>query len=170
MKFLTITTLIIPFLTGCEKIKKPVVSQVVSAKALSKNVIGIKSYEVPKGIFRGTLWPSETRRNFQIWIIDGKKDYYFDIPAPKEFGKNVKEVTKKWIFEVKNNLDNKITYLASRKDGSKSIQIELPLKKRKYNFSVLNNSSGEEILIFMDISENIIDTGLFGYIVIKKGT
>ena len=58
-------------------------------------------------------------------------------------------------------------YTIERKDGKKSLVIELPQKRRDYNFYMLRNDSDEETIIFMDIDEKISDTGLFGYIVIE---
>jgi hypothetical protein len=58
--------------------------------------------------------------------------------------------------------------VASKKDNSKTVQIELPLKKRKYSLNALKNLQGDELIVFMDISETVRDKGLFGYAIIKS--
>lgn len=56
--------------------------------------------------------------------------------------------------------------MTNKKGTKKSVEVDLPLKKRKYSFFVLANSLGKELLIFADISENVTDQGLFGYVAI----
>ncbi|MDH3976533.1 MAG: hypothetical protein OEV42_19895, partial [Deltaproteobacteria bacterium] len=70
----------------------------IKAKALSKHNIYVKAYALPKGIFRGVFWDyrhiSNTKNNFQLWIIydiDDKssKEVYLNIPTPDGFNKRV---------------------------------------------------------------------------------
>ncbi len=146
---------------------KPTPNKAVYAKALSNHIVKVRSYEIPMSIFRGVLWPSGNRKNFQIWIIDGQKELFFEIPVPVNFVNYHKEVTKNWRFTVRDDFETRVC-LAEKKDGSRSIQMELPVKKRSYKISVLDNSLGEEMVIFMDISETVVDKGLFGFVVIKN--
>jgi hypothetical protein len=146
---------------------KPIPSQRAHAKALSNHDISVVSYEMPEYIFRGAVWPSNTNPNFQIWIIVGRKELYYDIAPPPEFGMYEKDVTEDWNFEATETHDERITFVASRKDESRSVQVELPKKSKEYGFSALRNSSGEELLVFMNPSETIFDEGLFGYVYIR---
>ena len=116
------------------------------------------------------MWPQKDKKSFEIWIIDDGHEKFFELKSPPEFVNYEKEVTDSWQFKIIEKSDSYKKYLAHKKDGSKSLHVELPNKKRDYSFSVLKNSSGGEILIFMDISEKIVDTGLFGYVTIADKT
>ena len=174
MNFLSLKLILIilfPFgviFFSCTGVDEPVLSNKAFAKALSSHLVDVKSYEIPKGVFRGALWPEKTDKNFTIWVISGSKELYFSIPAPASFVPYKKEVTEDWEIKFESKSSNKKIYTATKKDNSKLVKLELPIKKREYSFSVLSNDSGEEILIFMDISENITDKGLFGYVLIKN--
>lgn len=171
MKFRIILSSIILILAACSKLSAPVPSQIVRAKAISNHAVTIRSYEIPDGIFRGVLWPSKTEKNFQVWIIKSDKEIFFNIPAPPEFTDDNKEITEEWKIKMTDASNNKqITYIAEKNDGTKSLQIDLPFKKRKYTFSVLSNALGNEMLLFMDISENVVDKGLFGYVILEDKT
>lgn len=159
---------ILLIVSGCIKFKEPLPTQIAQAKVVSNHVIETKSYEIPKAIFRGVLWPSETTREFRIWIISNNKELFYNIPAPSGFAGDNKDVTADWMVKVNEMSSDRIIYLAERKDGSKSLKLEIPVKKRPYSFSVLKNASGTELLLFMDISEETVDRGLFGYVVIKE--
>ncbi len=80
-------------------------------------------------------------------------------------------VSNDWSFKVIDTSANMQTYLAERKDKSKAIKIELPKKKGRYDFGVLRNPAGEELLVFRsDAVGYLIEVAikeLFGYIVIK---
>ena len=157
-------------LTSCGNHEQPLPSQLVSATVLSNHSIEVVSFEIPKGILRGALWPQEDKRFFEIWTIDDSQEKFFELKAPPEFVNYEREVTDRWKFDLIERSDTHKKYLAHQKNGSKSLHVELPIKKRDYSFSVLKNSSGDEILIFMDISEKIVDTGLFGFVVISDKT
>lgn len=154
-------------LISCDKNSVPILSQDVKARAVTNHIIFTRSYEIPQGIFRGTLWPTKDRSTFQVWIIESGKELFFDITPPSEFANYEKEVTKNWEIKKTDLRDDTVIYLAERKDRKKAIKVELPVKKRTYSFSVLKNDEGKEMLIFMDISEDVIDKGLFGYVIIK---
>lgn len=163
-----IVLLIVILLTACGEWEKPVLSKNTNVQVISNNSVSIMSYEIPKGIFRGILWPDSENKNFVIWIVNSNRESFFNISAPREFIDN-NDITDAWtIRKSTTSKNNRIIYLADRKDGSKSLQIDLPIKKREYSFSVLSNALGDELLIFMDISEKIVDKGLFGYVIIKK--
>jgi hypothetical protein len=170
MMYSKIATFFFIILTGCGNHEQPSLSVHAKAQALSNHSIQIVSYEIPKGIFRGALWPSEGKNFFEIWIIDDGKEKIFDLEAPPEFMNYKKAALSEWEFQLIEISDSSKKYLVRRNDGSKSLHLELPIKKRDYSFTVLNNSSGNEILIFMDISERIVDSGLFGYVTIEDKT
>jgi hypothetical protein len=170
MKVNIITILILMLLPACGRPTQPIPSQAAQGKALSNNTIVVSSYELPKGVSRGFLYPSDTNPNFQIWITNRlwEEELFLDIPAPPGF-QDYKETTAntdEWDFNVTKEGEDRIICFANRKDKSKSIQIELPSKKRNYAFEVLRNSLGEELLVFMDVSETVVDKGLFGYALI----
>lgn len=162
--FLVITMLAI----GCINMKKPIPSEVGKVRVQSKQKVDVQSYEIPEGIFRGALWPTPGNSNFQIWMIKGSKDVFFNIATPQGFKSYESETTKDWSFKLEDKTVSKQIFIVSRKDRSKSVTIELPYKKRGYSFDVLENKQGAELIIFMDISETIIDKGLFGYAVIQN--
>lgn len=166
----TIVTISFVILTSCGNHEQPSHSQLASATVLSNHSIEVISYEIPNGIFRGALWPQKDKKFFVVWIIDDGKEKYFELKSPPEFVNYEREVTANWDFKIIEKSGSSKKYLARKKNGRKSLHLELPVKKRGYSFSVLNNSSGDEILIFMDISEIIVDTGLFGYVTITDKT
>lgn len=169
MKLKIMISLIAILFLACGEIDKPVPSQNAHVQALSDHLVIIRTYEIPRGIFRGVLWPDSKEKNFLIWIIDKQKESYFQISAPTEFIDHIYDKTADWDVKVVNTQDNSITYIATKKNKTKSVQLELPRKKRPYVFYVLRNAAGTEMLIFMDISETVIDkTGLFGYVIIKN--
>lgn len=153
--------------SACNALDKPVPSQAAEV-TLSSHVVSINSYEIPKGIFRGVLWPNKDNHDFQVWVINGSKEIFFKVPAPSELVTEIKEVTNDWIIKKIGVTKDKIAYSAVRNDDTKSLQFELPVKKSDYSFTVLSNSSGGEVILFMNTAENIVDNGLFGYIVISK--
>jgi hypothetical protein len=157
-------------LTSCGNHEQPAPSQLASATVLSNHSIEVVSYEIPKGILRGALWPQKDKKFFEIWTIDDNQEKFFELKAPPEFVNYEREVTDRWQFDIIEKSDFYKKYLAHKKDGSKSLHVELPNKKRDYSFAVLKNSGGDEILIFMDISEKIVDAGLFGYVTITDKT
>ena len=164
IRWLFIALLII----GCNNMKGPISSDAARVKAPIDYNLSIQSYEIPEGVFRGVLWPSQDNINIQIWLIDGSKEIFYDIPAPSGFNKYEKETTEDWNFKFLDSIEDKQIYAASKKDNSKTVQIELPLKKRRYSFNALKNLKGDEMIVFMDISETVRDIGLFGYAVIEK--
>ena len=170
MMYRMIFTISFVILISCGNHEQPSTSQLASATVLTNHSIEVISYEIPKGIFRGALWPQKDKRFFEIWIIDDGQEKFFKLKSPLEFVNYEREVTANWEFKIIEKSDSSKKYLARKKDGSKSLHVELPSKKRDYSFSVLNNSSGDEIVIFMDISEKIVDTGLFGYVKITDKT
>jgi hypothetical protein len=169
MKLKTILILIL-ILFGCEKANAPISVNIESAKALTNHIIAISSYRIPNGIFRGVLWPSKENPNFKVWLIEKGKEVYFDIGTPSEFTTYERGSSEEWKITLTESSNAFKTYSAHKIDGSKSLQFVLPKKRREYSFSVLMNSEGNEILIFMDISEDIVDKGLFGFIEITKKT
>jgi len=160
--------LLILLLVGCNNMKSPISSDAAQVKAIGNHSVSFKSYEIPEGVFRGALWPSSNNVNFQIWLVDKDKEKFYDIPAPVGFDRYEKETIENWNFELLKTTEAKQIYVAKRNDDSKTIQLVLPLKKRPYNFKVLKNAQGNELIVFMDISETIRDKGLFGYVVIKN--
>lgn len=148
---------------GCTEMIGPEATDLARASSETIQNLSVQSYRIPKGIFRGVLWPSPNKPFFQIWLIKGSKDVYYDIPAPEKFEEYEMEVTTEWVFQLFKSNDHEKIYMARKKDNSKEVRITLPEKNREYTFNVLKNSHDDEIIIFMDISEAVIDIGLFGY-------
>ena len=157
-------------LSGCS-MKEPVLSQIVQVEVLTNHVVDIKSYELPKGSFRGALLFQKSPQSFEIRIVSGNKfigikELFYHIPAPPEFIDNNIDVTKDWIIEESILPKNRMTYLLKRKDGNKAFQLYMPLREQHYSFSVLKNDHGDEIVLFMDLSEYVVGKGIFGYVII----
>ena len=154
-----------PMLAACSCPEKPTPSNMAKVRMLTDNKIISETFKIPKSIFRGVLWPSKGNENFQIWTIDGRKEFFFNIPAPRNFTNNT-EVTKQWDIKTVKSEHKRKLYKITSKDKSKALELELPIKRRDYNFAVLKNESDDYLILFMDISEDINDKGLFGYILI----
>ena len=153
-------------------LKEPVFSQIVQAEALTNHVVDIRSYKLPKGYFRGVFWSSESPQ-FEIWIIlgnkfIGKKTLYYNLLVPPEFIDNLANVTDDWIIEESVLPKNRMTYLIKRKDENKVIRLNMPFRKQHFSFAISKNDNGDEIVLFMDISEYVIGKGIFGYVIIKN--
>ena len=159
---------ILMVLISCDKIRTPIPLHTVKVNALSDHRVDTKSYEIPKAIFRGVLWPTIDRQDFTIWIIDRGKEFFLHVPPPPGFATYNKEVTENWQISQSNLSEDKVLYSVQRKDSTKAVKIELPICKREYSFAVLNNDDGEEMVVFMNISEDVVDKGLFGYVKIKE--
>jgi len=156
---------------GCS-IKEPALFQVVQTEVLTGHIVDIRSYKLPKGFFRGASLTKSSPQAFKIWIISGNKfwgykELFYYIQAPIEYDKTT-DVTDDWIIEGSVSHKNRMTYLVKRKDESKVIHLNMPLRKQNYSFSVLENDNGDEIVLFMDISEYVIGNGIFGYAIIKN--
>jgi len=162
-----INIFILILIIGCNNIKGPISSNAAKVKNLGNHSVKIKSYEIPDGVFRGSLWPNVSKKMFQIWLIDGNKEIFYDIPPPVGFKRYKKETTEDWVFEFLNSTDAKQIYIARKKNNMRVVKLELPVKKRDYSFNVLENIHGDELIVFMDISENVRDEGIFGYVIIK---
>jgi len=167
MNLLIIIVLAVLILSACSRLDKPVSSQAAKVKQ-SRHVVSINSYEIPKGIFRGVLWPNKDNKDFQVWLLDGSKEIFLKITAPSELMVETRDATKDWIIKKLGTTKDIITYSAIKNDGTKSVQFELPVRKTSYSFNILSNASGEEVLLFMNVAENVVDRGFFGYIVMKK--
>ena len=157
---------------GCS-IKEPVLSQIVQVEVLTDHIIDVRSYELPKGSFRGVLWPSKNRKTFNIRIVSGNKfigynELFYNIQAPLEFSDKTINVTDDWIIEESVLPENRMIYLVRRKDEGKVFRLYMPPRKQHYSFSVLKNDNGDEIVLFMDLSEYVYDNGIFGYVVIRE--
>lgn len=168
-KFALVATIICALMTfaSCSEVDKPLPSQRAHAQALSGRIVTVKSYEIPKGIFRGVLWPESKEKNFIIWIIRDQKEIYFQVSAPSNFSDFSEDVTSAWDVQEITIQDNYVKYSVVKKNKTKSMNLDLPLNKRKYLFSVLKNITGEEMVVFMDISETISDRGFFGFVIVE---
>ena len=153
-------------------LKEPLFSQIVQGEALTDHVVDIISYTLPKGYFRGVFWSSESP-HFEIWIISwnkiiGKKTLYYTLLVPPEFIDNIANVTDEWIIEESVLSKNKMTYLIKNNDESKVIRLNMPFREQHFKFTISKNDNGDEIVLFMDISEYVIGNGIFGYAIIKN--
>jgi len=158
---------------GCSIKEEPVLSQMVQVEVLTNHVVDVKSYELPKGYFRGVFWSSlNKKKDFEIWIVSRNKsrvkELFYDIPAPFGFIDKATNVTDDWIIEESVLSNNRMTYLLKRKNKSKAIRLYMPLKEQHYSFSISENNYGDEIVLFMSLSEYIEDNGIFGYVLIHK--
>ncbi|MHC4069824.1 MAG: hypothetical protein ACYSR8_09670 [Planctomycetota bacterium] len=146
----------------------PVISDAVSAEALTKHTTIVRSYEIPKGKFRGAIHPLRGQEYFSIWNIENNREVFYDIPSPQEFQGFDKDVTDEWAIHLQEIKGFMAIYQATRKDGAISLEFKLPAKKRPYVIYVLRMNKGQELIVFADLSETVIDKGLFGYICVCK--
>lgn len=154
-------------LVGCGGPGKPTLSHMLNVEALSAHDFYVKCYQIPKGVFRGVLWPTDRADYFKLWVIRKTNEAFYEVSAPSGFIFDKKSVSDQWLIKCTDRTDNITTYTAARKDGSALFRFQLPTKKTEYSFTVFRNNSSEEMLIFMDIHETNIDIGTFGYIIIK---
>ncbi len=151
---------------------KPIPDESGRVKALSDGIISVKSYRIPVGVFRGVLWPGRDDPNFGIWIVTrGHGEPNFQIPTPEEFASITEAINPKsdpdWNVQEIKGSEGKVLYTIESKRNNKSVRLELPVKKREYSFAILRNSAGKEMLVFMDISQYVVDEGLFGYAILS---
>lgn len=158
--------LVTNMLSSCSLYEKKIEPDAKHVRVISTNKVVFRGFDIPKGIFKGVLWPSENNDDFQIWTIEGDEEKFYNVHVLENFTSN-KEVTRQWNVKEINGSNNTRRYTIQRKDKAKSVELELPVKKRDYSFAVLQNDLSDELILFMDISENIEDKGLFGYILIN---
>lgn len=152
-------------ISGCSYNKMPHPSNEGYVRESNHCVAHITSYEIPKGIFRGVLWPSKSSTKFQVWTIIDNTDIYYDFPVPNAFSDKIWDVSTEW--EISQKVEaGKIVYFIKRKSGMESLKIVLPTMKDKYVFSVLRNQKSQEIIVYMNISENTVDKGFWGYVIL----
>ena len=138
----------------------PVIYNEVSAEALTQHAVMIRAYEIPEGKFRGAIQPLDKRGYFEIWNIENKREVFYEIPSPRVFPGTEKIVTDEWNIRLQN-IGRRLMYQATRKDGVVSLKFKLPPKKRQYTIYVLRNNKHQELIVFVDLSEFIIDKGIF---------
>jgi hypothetical protein len=152
-------------ITGCTNLKYPTPTNVV--KVLSNHKIQLAAYRIPTGTFRTVLWPSEDAVYFDI-TVGGEKERIFQIPVSENLIYD-KETNGQWEgFTIIRIKGNRVTYRADNENKHISLEIELPIKKRHYDLCSYQTTSGREVVLFMDLSEFVIDEGLFGYILIDE--
>jgi len=161
---------------SCECEEAPEISQAAQVTPTSNIEVDITSYTIPESDFRGVLWPSGKTR-FEVRFIKRCKSFFAetsdevisDVPAPPTIV-NKELVSEKWTIELERTYADRIIYRAVRNDDVRSLELDLPIKKREYWFEVWKDISGKEILMFMDLGyeENVVDQGLFGYVVISE--
>lgn len=127
----------------------------------------ICAYKVPPGEFRGALWPTKNSQYFQVWLKEGNKDKYMKVAIPKNFMK-YKDATQDWSLSSEILSNGNISYSFLKKDSNDFVQVTLPSEIDYLSLSVLRNSIGEDLLIFMNMSEEEIENGIFGFIVGKS--
>ncbi len=143
----------------------------VNVKALTEHTTAtIKAYEIPYGKFRGMIQPISNCGYFDIWNFEKswassqfRKEVFYHVPSEPEFPGTEEVVTDQWDITLHKKSFNLI-YQATKKDGTISLQIELPYKKRDYTFYVLQNDNDQELIVFGDLSEFVEDNGIFGYV------
>jgi len=173
LKSIFVLGVLILSLSACG-LHKPIPDESGRVRALSNRIIGVKSYRIPVGVFRGVLWPGRDDPNFVVWVITKRREeLHFEIPTPEEFASITAAINPKsdpdWNVQETKGSEGKVLYTIENKRDDKSVRLELPMKKREYSFAVLRNSAGKEMLVFMDIAEVVVDEGLFGYAMLSWG-
>ena len=165
MKHSILFLLAILLFMSCESVKKPAPNDAINI--ISDNALKSKSYDIPVGIFRGVLWPDPNGKEFTIWLIRNHKELFFKLSAPPEISNWKRQVTEQWQIKKTGSSSLMERYTATKTGSTASVIFDLPKKKRAYWFYVLANEIGQESILFMDLSEDISDQGIFGYIVLK---
>jgi len=165
MKFTIVMLLLLLVATGCNIGNNLKPNNY--AKIVSGNIQNVQSYNVPKGEFRGVLWPSADVPELTIWVIKNKQESFFKVNAPQEISGWEKETTELWQIVQIEKSNNSKRYSAKKSDAMVPIIFQLPLTKRPYNFAVLADEKGNESILFMDIAEQIVAPGIFGYFNVK---
>lgn len=133
-------------------------------------------YRIPKGSFRGVKWEFRDDRAFELWYIDKKgTDFEIYIPVSDKFLEyDEHEITEEWEFDIKEDTQyGLINYEMSHPQKKITLKFRLPYKEGKYyNFAVLTNNNNKYLIMFMDLSNRIIDKdakGIFGYVIVNRG-
>ena len=154
---------------GCGRQEAPVTTDSATVQAESQHRFGVTSFIIPRGIFRGALWPSSSRGSFRLWVTIRGETRTLEIATPESFGPYEADVTKAWrVQPIPASYEGQLRFSMARHDGSVKFRLSLPQKQRPYSFWFLKNEEGNEICVFMDIAEQIVDEGLFGYVVIDS--
>lgn len=155
---------------SCERQVIPEKIDSVAVRSLTEHTVHAEAYELPKGVFRGALWPTNEKNNtFELWLIRNGRELFFDIPPPDDFGFYEDDETNNWNISQSTMTDYQVRFNAERRDKKIAIYIELPIKNTDYGFKVIKGSKDKEMIIFMTITESIIDKGIFGFIMIENG-
>ncbi len=147
----------------CQNELAPLPVDSAKVNALSKHDSQIHTYVLPYGIFRGVLYPSPDVPHFVIWHIKGKKEQYFEIPAPLEM-ENATSITDQWTIEKEIVSQNNLSYTLKQQNGDKRIQLVLPNAEIDYTFTVLENPHGKTAIMFLNPAESKMQRGIFGYV------
>lgn len=134
----------------------------------------LKTYRLPEGLFRGVFWPDGKRHTFESWLIDKKgNDFYVNIPVADDvLSFDEKRATENWGITTSVDADKQIvSYVLEHKLEATKIGVQLPFEKAKhYWLDVFENTSGEQMVMFMNLTDYGIhqnDKGIFGYVILK---
>lgn len=127
----------------------------------------IEAYKIPRGEFRGVLWPTSERKTFQIRVIKNRRDHLFDVPSPAGpmgGGKDLKD----WSVDHVRLTPKNSTFRFSPGDSRGELELSLPVSPTPYRFYRLKSSAkNEEFLIFQNIAEGVDTEGVFGFLPVK---
>lgn len=166
MKYLILLVSLVCFFISCEDNIAPELNNQINI--ISGNAKDAKSYDIPEGIFRGVLWPTPNELEFTVWIIRKNKEIYLKIPAPPEIARWEKQVTDQWQISEIQDLGTVKRYQAKKIDDVRPVVFDLPKKMIDYSFYVLADGNGRETILFMNISDKVTDSGLFGFIILNS--
>lgn len=151
-------------LVSCVKSQLSVDMELVKIEKTTNAEILVFAYKLPKGIFRGALWPTLENNHFRIWYNSGKNDKFIKIPSPGNFLEFKLETNKKWTIKCEN--ENNICTISNYRNTEK-VLLKFSENFGPITFSIMRNEFNEDLIIFMNNSEEIIDVGIFGYLIMK---
>jgi hypothetical protein len=172
-------------IAGCAE-NKAVPSNEAQVKAISCQVLDVKTYRLPKGALHGYEWDFKKDHGFEMWLVNDRRleknfksygeEFYIVIPAPDEFinFEEEKHRAEDWNIEVKDEKENSFTYLVGHKQKPISLEITLPVctaKAKGHCLTVLTNHLGKYMVVFAGGSDYIDDqkyNAIFGYAVITE--
>ena len=173
------------FISGCSdsghETVQPLSASAYTVRSLSAHKVTSQAYTLPEADFRSIFWPYKDDDNsvgkFEMRIIKNHKEIFIDVKTPEGFHEDLRRYdedfykdgrffTGDWVFEIKKELESEIIYSGNNAKKNVSLEITLPKKIADYEFVALRNKLNKEILLFFNISENVIERGIFGYVLL----
>jgi hypothetical protein len=135
---------------------------------------GLSCFDVPRGEFRGVLWPSRSNPHFSLWVIrstgfgpfEGTEETYVKSLAPGEPADWKERYEHPWLLRLVSGTPTR--YLLSETGSNRALELELPPSDVPLIFSIVA-SGDRQFLVFLNPEELKIKKGLFGFVQLVGG-